>query len=140
MKIFIDWNDFHKDVKNLASLLKSGNYNKIVAVSRGGFIPAGILAYELDIRNCSAINVSSYDGDEQRTEKEISVSGNPGVVDEHTLIIDDLSDTGTTFKTLRNIYPKAKYVAVYAKPKGKYAVDTFVKEMPDEWLVFPWDL
>ena len=66
-KIYISWEDFHQHAKELSQKLKAhGKYNKIIAVSRGGLIPAGIIAYELDIRNNEAINFSSYDNDEKR--------------------------------------------------------------------------
>lgn len=139
-KIYIKWEEFHQDTKNLCQKIKqSGEYNKIVAISRGGLLPAGILAYELDIRNTQAINISSYDGDKQRSLEDVEICDNVGAVDEKTLIVDDLSDTGTTFKLLRSRFPNARYVTVYAKPKGQSVVDIFSREMPDEWLVFPWD-
>ncbi|MGN0913459.1 MAG: xanthine phosphoribosyltransferase, partial [Alphaproteobacteria bacterium] len=65
-KLYIKWDEFHNHAKELCEKIKqSGEYNKIVAISRGGLIPAGILAYELDIRNSQAINISSYDEDKQ---------------------------------------------------------------------------
>lgn len=139
-KLYITWEEFHKDTKNLCEKIKSSEtkYNKIVAVSRGGLIPAGIVSYELDLRNVEAINVSSYDGERQR-EDNVEFSSNVGIVDEKTLIIDDLSDTGNTYKLLRKAFPKAHLVTVYAKPKGISAVDIYQKDMPDKWIVFPWD-
>ncbi len=139
-KLYIKWDEFHNHAKELCEKIKqSGEYNKIVAISRGGLIPAGILAYELDIRNSQAINISSYDEDKQRADEDIEIFGNVGEVDEKTLIVDDLSDTGKTFRILRRIYPQAKYVAVYAKEKGRSVVDIYARSMPDEWIVFPWD-
>ena len=139
-KLCIKWDEFHNHAKELCEKIKqSGEYNKIVAISRGGLIPAGILAYELDIRNSQAINISSYDEDKQRADEDIEIFGNVGEVDEKTLIVDDLSDTGKTFRILRKIYPQAKYVAVYAKEKGRSVVDIYARSMPDEWIVFPWD-
>lgn len=139
-KIYIRWDEFHQDTINLCKKIKqNGKYNKIVAISRGGLLPAGILAYELDIRNTQAINISSYDGEQQRSLDDVEICDNVGAVDENTLIVDDLSDTGTTFKLLRSRFPNARYVTVYAKPKGQSVVDIFAREMPDEWLVFPWD-
>ena len=59
-KVYITWNEFHQHAKILASKIKeSGKYNKIIAISRGGLLPAGILSYELDIRNTQAIKISS---------------------------------------------------------------------------------
>lgn len=141
-KIYIKWDEFHQHVKNLCQKIKaSGEYNKIVAISRGGLIPAGIIAYELNIRNTEAINISSYDNYyERRNDEDIEISGHLENVDSQTLIVDDLSDSGRTFKILRAIYPQGKYVAVYTKEKGEPLVDIYEKKLPDDWIVFPWDI
>ena len=140
-KLHISWEEFHNHTKLLAEKIKkSGNYNKIIAISRGGLLPAGIVSYELDIRNTHAINISSYDGDHQRDIKDIELDINTGEVDEKTLIIDDLSDTGTTLRLLRKVFPLAKFATAYAKPNGIKDVDIYAHAIPDKWVVFPWDI
>lgn len=140
-KLHISWEDFHNHTKQLAQKIKaSGEYNKIIAISRGGLIPAGIISYELDIRNTHAINISSYDGECQREICNIDIDVNAGCVDEKTLIIDDLSDTGTTLRLLRQMFPNARFATVYAKPNGVNDVDIFAQAVPDRWIVFPWDI
>lgn len=140
-KIFIKWDDFHNDVKELCAKIKqSGKYNKIVAVSRGGLIPAGIIAYELGIRNCSVINIATYVGAEHLKLNELDHPESVGKVDEHTLIVDDLSDSGQTAKIIRRTFPKEQFVTVYAKPVGKSEVDIYARELEDKWVVFPWDV
>lgn len=140
-KIYIDWHEFHTHVKTLAEKLKSKEhkFNRIIAVSRGGLIPAGILAYEMNIRNCETINFSSYDDDYMRADEEIEIKNELFSVDSQTLIIDDLADSGRTLKILRKHYPDAYIACVYAKPKGIEAADCFVQDLPDKWVVFPWD-
>ena len=55
-------------------------------------------------------------------------------------MIDDLVDTGTTARIVRDLLPKAHIAAVYAKPMGKPLVDTFITEVSqDTWIFFPWD-
>lgn len=138
-KLYISWEEFHQDTKNLCKKITK-KYNKIVAVSRGGLIPAGIMAYELDIRNNEAINFSSYDNEEYRNIEDIKFEAHIGEVDENTLIIDDLADSGRTIQVLRQYYPQATFVTVYAKKQGAPNVDIYEKDMPDEWIVFPWDI
>ncbi|MDD4556131.1 MAG: xanthine phosphoribosyltransferase [Alphaproteobacteria bacterium] len=139
-KLYITWDDFHRDAKRLCDKIKKlGKFDRIIAVSRGGLIPAGIISYEMDIRNVEAVSVSSYDGENLRDFDEIKISISVDNVDEKTLVIDDLADTGNTFKLLRSIFPKAKYVCVYAKDAGKPEADAYQEEMPNKWIVFPWD-
>ena len=60
---------------------------------------------------------------------------------ENVLIIDDLTDTGKTAAIVRAMMPKAHFATVYAKPKGRPMVDTFVTEVSqDTWIYFPWDM
>lgn len=140
-QVVISWEDFHKHTKELAQKIKtSGKYNKIIAISRGGLIPAGIISYELDIRDTQAIDVSSYDGENQRQNNDVIVKADIKNVDEKTLIIDDISDTGRTFELVHHLYPKAKLASVYAKSTGIKAVDIYGGQVPDKWIVFPWDL
>ena len=53
-------------------------------------------------------------------------------------MIDDLTDTGKTAGIVRAMMPKAHFATVYAKPKGRPLVDTFVTEVSqDTWIYFP---
>jgi len=140
-KLYISWEDFHQHTKALAAKIKaSGEYDKIIAVSRGGLVPAGIISYELNIRNTQAINISSYDGDKQRDSSAIEVECADFKSDKKTLIIDDLSDTGQTFCLLRKMFPLATLASVYTKPQGSKYVDIYAEDIPDAWIVFPWDI
>lgn len=140
-KLYISWNEFHRDVKNLAEKIKKqGQFKRIIAVSRGGLIPAGILSYELDIRQCDSINIQTYDAMQQRSAQDIIVNNKLDKADAQTLIVDDLSDSGQTFQILQKLFPNAYRVAVYAKPNGKKDTNIFARALPDQWVVFPWDI
>lgn len=140
-KQYISWEEFHRHVKQLAEKIKKeGVYRQIIAVSRGGLLPAGILAYELNVRNCQSLNMVSYDGAAARRDEDVEILDTGLQADEQTLIVDDLSDSGRTFRLLRRLYPKARYVTVYSKPAGRSQVDLCAAELPDRWVVFPWDV
>ena len=140
-KIYISWDDFHQDVKNLVTKIREkGDFNRIIAVCRGGLIPAGILSYELDIRQCDSIKIQSYDHYQSREDGSISVENNLQDIDEKTLIVDDLSDSGRTFQIVQKLFPKAVRACVYCKPRGENVTDIFSRSLPDRWIVFPWDV
>jgi xanthine phosphoribosyltransferase len=109
----------------------------VVAITRGGLIPAAIVARELELRVVETISVSSYDHQSQRDAKilkglEIDSKG--------WLVIDDLVDTGQTAKVVRKMLPDAHIATVYSKPEGRPFVDTFITEVSqDTWILFPWD-
>ncbi len=143
----ISWEQLHRDSRALAWRLENivpnyGTWKTVVAVTRGGMVPSMIIARELDIRVVETISVKSYDHQVQSDANILKFPSENYVGDgKDILIIDDLVDTGKTFHTIRNHYPKAHYAAVYAKPKGKEVIDTFITEVSqDTWIFFPWDM
>ena len=135
----ISWDQLHRDAKALSwRLLDKDFFNGIVAVTRGGLVPAAIVARELDIRLVDTVCLSSYDWKDQKGEVKVlkNISGNG----EGWLIVDDLVDTGRTAKVIRDLLPKAHFATIYAKPAGRPLVDTFITEVSqDTWILFPWD-
>ena len=135
----ISWDQLHRDARALAwRLLDKDFFRGIIAVTRGGLVPAAIIARELDIRLVDTICVSSYDWQNQKGEVKLlkGIEGDG----EGWLIVDDLVDTGRTGKLIRELLPKAHFACVYAKPAGRPLVDTFITEVSqDTWILFPWD-
>ena len=123
----VSWEQLHRDAKALAwRLSEKGPWKQIVAITRGGLVPAAIVARELEMRLVDTFCVSSYDHMDQvniTVLKEVSGDGTD------TLIIDDLVDTGTTAKLVREKLPNAHFATIYAKPAGRPMVDTFVTEV-----------
>jgi len=134
----ISWEQLHRDSKALAwRLVEMKAWKGIVAITRGGLVPASIIARELEIRLVDTICISSYDFKQQG---EAEVLKTPGTDSEGWLLIDDLVDTGNTARIVRNLLPKAHFATVYAKPAGRPVVDTFITEVSqDTWILFPWD-
>ncbi|HEV7319372.1 MAG TPA: xanthine phosphoribosyltransferase [Ensifer sp.] len=142
----VSWDQFHRDCRALAWRLADNGqeWRAMVCITRGGLVPAAIICRELNIRMIETVCVASYhDYDSQGQMKvlkgitpEIAENGGEGV-----LIVDDLTDTGKTAAEVRAMLPKAHFAAVYAKPKGRPLVDTFVTEVSqDTWIYFPWDM
>jgi xanthine phosphoribosyltransferase len=147
----VSWDQFHRDCKALAWRLSgiagsNGGWTTVISITRGGLVPAAIIARELGIRKIETVCIASYheykDQGELEVIKPISEAilreGNGG---ESILVIDDLTDTGKTAVKVREMLPKAHIATVYAKPKGAPMADTFVTEVSqDTWIYFPWDL
>ena len=134
----VSWDQLHRDAKALSWRLASGGpWKGVVAITRGGLVPAHIISRELDIRVIDTICIASYD---DRTQGEPRVLKTVGGDGEGWLIVDDLVDTGQTGRIVRERLPKAHFATVYAKPAGRAVVDTFVTEVSqDTWILFPWD-
>ena len=135
----VSWDQLHRDAKALAwRLAEQGPWQSIVAITRGGLVPAAIVARELDVRLVDTVCVSSYDHQDLREPQILkAVEGDGSKV----LIVDDLVDTGSTAKLVRQMLPNAHFATVYAKPAGRPLVDTFITEVSqDTWIYFPWDM
>lgn len=137
----VSWEELHRHAKALAwRLVDQGPWRGIIAVTRGGLVPAAIIARELDVRLVDTVCVSSYDHQDRREAAVLKGFSGSGA-GEGWLVIDDLVDTGRTASILRAMLPKAHFAAIYAKPAGRPLVDTFVTEVSqDTWIFFPWDI
>ncbi|HUK57799.1 MAG TPA: xanthine phosphoribosyltransferase [Stellaceae bacterium] len=135
----VSWDELHRHARALAwRLLELGPWRGIVAITRGGLVPAAIVARELDLRIIDTVCVVSYD---DRTQGTITILKRIAGDGEGLLIIDDLVDTGETARAVREMLPKAHFATVYAKPAGRPLVDTYVTEVSqDTWILFPWDI
>lgn len=135
----VSWAELHRDARALAwRLLELGPWKGVIAITRGGLVPAAIVARELDVRLVDTICVTTYD-EQQKGESAILKGFNGD--SKGYLLIDDLVDTGTTAKIVKDQVPDAHFATVYAKPAGRPLVDTFITEVSqDTWIRFPWDM
>ncbi|MGO4909677.1 xanthine phosphoribosyltransferase [Pseudorhodobacter sp. W20_MBD10_FR17] len=143
----ISWDQIHRDARALAWRLDgkgpdNGAWKAVVGITRGGLVPAMIVARELDIRVVDTISVKSYSHQDRAEAKVIKAPQADVMGDgEGILIVDDLVDTGKTLELVRSLYPKAHFATVYAKPQGRPMVETFITEVSqDTWIFFPWDM
>ena len=136
----VSWDQLHRDAKALAWRLSAGGpWRSVVAVTRGGLVPAAIVARELEVRLIDTVCVSSYEHQDRgklKVLKPVSDDRKGAGI----LIVDDLVDTGKTARLVREMLPEAHFATVYAKPEGRPLVDTFITEVSqDTWIFFPWD-
>lgn len=137
----ISWEQLHRDSKALAwRLLDQGEWKGIIAITRGGLVPAAIIARELGIHIVDTVCISSYKGKQAQEQGDVEVLKSFGGDGKDWLLVDDLVDTGKTAGVARNMAPQAHFATVYAKPAGRPLVDTFITEVSqDTWILFPWD-
>ena len=145
-EIIISWVELHRDARHLSELLHAkGVWKGIIAITRGGLVPAALVARELNIRLVDTICVTSYlateAGKEAQTQSEVRILKSVAGDGEGFLLIDDLVDSGRTAEVVRRLLPKAYFATLYAKPAGRPIVDTCVKEFKqNKWIYFPWDI
>jgi xanthine phosphoribosyltransferase len=143
----VSWDQFHRDARALAwRLMSKGPFSAIVTITRGGLVPAAVVARELELRIIETISIASYDHNRQgelrvlkpigKTILDLGKGNGSGI-----LVVDDLTDTGKTARLVRELLPQAHLAAIYAKPQGAPLIDTYVTEVSqDTWIYFPWDM
>jgi xanthine phosphoribosyltransferase len=138
----VTWAEVHRDTRILVRrLMNTGPWQGIIALTRGGLVPAAIVAREMSIHVVDTLCITTYD---EQVKGNLKILKEPEAAmktgGEGWLLIDDLVDTGTTMKAARERLPNAHFATVYAKPKGLELVDTYVHDVEQEvWVFFPWD-
>jgi len=138
----ISWEQLQNDCRVLSRKLLSvrKDWSKIVAIARGGLVPAAIIARELNIRVVDTVCISSYTLRNRNEALRILKRPDLDDMDERWLIVDDLVDTGRTAREVKNMFPGIYSATLYAKPEGRPMVDVFITEVSqDTWILFPWD-
>lgn len=140
-KYIVTWDMLQIYTRKLAIRLlqKIHAYNGIIAVSRGGLVPSALLARELGIRCVDTICIESYNHNCLKQKRNIIKQAEGD--GEKIIVIDDLVDTGGTAKIIRNLYPKAYFATIFAKPMGRLLVDDYIIDIPQKiWIEQPWDM
>lgn len=139
----ISWEQFEKDCIELAKKIKDTHIDRIIAISRGGLVPARILSDLLNIR-ISHITISTYQNLHQEKEPRITEKPEEDFAGKSILIVDDISDTGNTFKHAVEHFSNFKdckiyTVSPYIKSKTIH-IPTFWEKKLDAWIIFPYEL
>ena len=148
-KTIIHWDEFHRDCDIVASQLHKIQFTHIVALSRGGVIPARIIAESLNSLPFLVLGLKLYNNESKGDVIEITQSLPDNIeLDRHDkiLLIDDISDTGETlqyaYSYLFRISGGASVTTAcpYYKPHTKLIPTAYSKAYPnDEWVVFPFE-
>src|SRR5881398_867995 len=114
----VSWDQFHRDCRALTWRLNEvGPFQAVIAITRGGLVPAAIVARELGVRVIDTVCIASYAHTTQgKLEGLKGDSADTARVGEGTgkvlLIVDDLVDTGRTARLVRDMLPDAHFATV----------------------------
>lgn len=111
-KVYISWDDINILVEDLCNTIKQSGaqIKSITGIERGGLIPAVMISHKLSIPYVTKIN-------------------------KHTLVVDDICDTGETLKNIVSGYT----ATLHYKPTAIFTPDFYSKEVGTEWIVYPWE-
>ena len=143
-KQYITWEDIKTLSDELSEQIKAHcedlSSATLIAVSRGGLVPAQLIAYKLDIRDVRVMKLISYDKNNQRNETQ-DISTDRLFDGQSVYIIDDLADSGETVRYLKENYPNSNICSLLVKDCCKTLPDftTSKKINGNAWLVFQWE-
>jgi len=143
-KDIVTWDALSDMVADLARRLH-GEYDLMLAITRGGLVPAGMLAYRLGIRNILVAAVEYYDDEGKPGPRPtfLQFPADPLLRGQRVLIVDEVWDSGTTIHAVTERVRQAGgdpfTVVLHYKPAHSvvpghpdvHAVET------DRWVVYP---
>ncbi len=143
-KLILSWKEFEDQMVEVSKKIqekKQGKVKHILALTRGGLIPAYFLARELGIKSIKTMCLVSY-GDTQKQEEiqHLTVDGFSEEIEnvDEWIVVDDICDTGTTLSFVENKYPGIESACLYVKEHRD--CNFYYKQVPNStWLVFPWE-
>lgn len=143
-KDVVSWDELAGLVDELAERV-SGEYDVMLAITRGALVPAGILAYRLRIRNILVAAVAYYDDEGQPHDPPtfLQFPADPLLHGQRVLIVDEVWDSGTTIhavvERVRNAGGIPTTAVLHYKPARSRVSDTpdhHVVET-ERWVVYP---
>ena len=143
-KVYYNWNTYYRLVGNLKGKIRQ-KPDIIVSIGKGGSIPGVILAEHFDVNNLN-IGLKSYSNFNQTKMIEYqALPSYEALRGANVLLVDDLADTGETFKYALDKFSEKKVegvetASVFKKSLSRFTPDYFVEEVPsDAWIVQPWE-
>jgi hypoxanthine phosphoribosyltransferase len=141
----VSWDDLDRMVVLLAERLAGTTFDVMLAITRGGLVPAGMLAYRLRIRNILVAAVEFYDdaGRPGPHPTFLQFPADPLLRGLRVLVVDEVWDSGTTIHAVTQRVLQAGGIPTTAvlhfKP-GRSVVpgrpDVHAVET-DAWVVYP---
>ena len=137
---------FGEAVRELAQRVADSGFEPdiLLGIARGGLLPAGALAYALDVKNLFTISVEFYTGVDTRLDVPVML---PPFLDAHdldeakVLVVDDVADTGRTLELVHAFcaghVSEARTAVLYDKPRSSLRPD-YAWRRTDRWIDFPW--
>jgi len=143
--IYMGWDDVIRNCQVVVAAIRacSRKVERIVAVSRGGLVPAAIIANALDIRDVRCVAVSSYSSDGTKIAMpEIDWDATSNSIPDglETLFIDDIVDSGDTLKVISAGFKKSLHAALVVRYNTRNVPDLFGSMIEhNHWIQFPWE-
>ncbi len=135
-KIYLDYDDVLSMCHNLEHDVSKMHPDLIVGITRGGLLPAVHLSHSLTIPMVTLQWQTRDDETKEINDRiKFALDQNKTVV-----FVDDINDTGKTFKSIKEEYNGGKYVSMVERCSTCFETDARSLRIDDNrWIVFPWE-
>jgi hypoxanthine phosphoribosyltransferase len=142
----LSWELFGSAARQLAQSVADSRYRPemVIAVARGGLVPAGAIAYALGIKAAGTLNVEFYSDVEQTLPDPVVLApllDTEAIVGKRLLLVDDVADSGRTLELVLDLLRRhtgdVRSAVLYTKPRTIVQPDYSWRET-DRWIDFPW--
>ena len=143
----ITWEAFYALARKLALIVHEASFHPdmIVAIGRGGYMPARILSDFLDIFELTEIKIEHYHGVHKRRIASVRYPLIADITGKKVLLIDDVSDSGDTFDIAidhlreHGEFAELRTGVLHHKTTSSYRPDFFADEVREwRWIIYPW--
>ena len=143
----ISWEDMYELSRVIAGKIREDKYRPdvIIAMARGGYVPARNLCDLLIVKNLLSLKVDHWGITANKEGKaRIPYPLHADIKGKNVLLVDDLSDTGESFKVaveyVKSLKPKTlKSACVYLLEGTKFVPSYYAARRNWKWFVFPWN-
>ncbi len=143
----ISWNRFASLARRLAFRIRDAGFQPdlVIAIARGGYAPARVLADYLGVMNMASIKVEHYRAPRQAVQTVIRHGLPERIEGRRVLIVDDVSDTGDTWEVaiphVRERLPAAEVRTAVLLHKAACPMQPDFcarKVVKWRWIIYPW--
>lgn len=143
----ITWSAVQRLCRRLAIMIRSSNYvpDVVVAISRGGYVPARLICDYLDIMALTSIRTEHYlSGSVKQAQVIIRDPLCTDIENLRVLLVDDVNDSGDTLELairhLNTFHPREIRTAVmHRKTSTHFSEDYYARKIIKwRWLIYPW--
>lgn len=143
----ISWDQVYQLSRKLAQRVRMDQWNPeiIVAISRGGLVPARILSDHLNLFDLASIKVEHYHAVHRERMAKVRYPLVAPVKNRRVLVVDDVSDSGDTFDVaIDHLQAQGepailRTAVLHHKQVSHFIPDYFAEEIIEwRWIIYPW--
>jgi hypoxanthine phosphoribosyltransferase len=143
----VSWDQFYSLVRKLAFTIRAAGYRPdvVVAIGRGGYVPARVLCDYFDVMDLASIKLEHYHATERQASVQVKYPLAADLTDRRVLVVDDVSDTGETFEAaIEHVYGHSRpadvrTAALHHKQVSRFVPDYYAEKVTRwRWIIYPW--